>query len=182
MSAESFILYKHSCVHCLRKPQVRRDVGLDLHLWILNLVLFPQHCPPPPFPSPAPRRTALPPLILLADFKKIFIHLFDCARSHLPHSGSSIFSCSMRTHSCSVWDLVPWPGIEPRHWEHEVLATGPSRKPPTKRLFLHSFVPSTSLSRLPSNSFLQRGHEQLQRRSCHQCMHLWERRSNTECP
>ena len=87
----------------------------------------------------------------------------------------------MRAHSCSMWDLVPWPGIEPRHWEHEVLATGPSRKPPTERLFLHSFVPSTSLSRLPSNSFLQRGHEQLQRRSCHQCTHLWERRSNTEC-
>ena len=24
-----------------------------------------------------------------------------------------IFSCGMRTLSCSVWDLVPWPGIEP---------------------------------------------------------------------
>ena len=83
---------------------------------------------------------------------------------------------------CSVWDLVPWPGIEPRHWEHEVLATGPSRKSPTERLFLHSFVPSTSLSCLPSNPFLQGGHEQLQRWGCHQCRHLWERRSNAECP
>ena len=25
-----------------------------------------------------------------------------------------IFSCSMQTLSCGVWDLVPWPGIEPR--------------------------------------------------------------------
>ena len=22
-------------------------------------------------------------------------------------------SCSMQTLSCSIWDLVPWPGIEP---------------------------------------------------------------------
>ena len=25
-----------------------------------------------------------------------------------------IFSCSIQTLSCSMWDLVPWPGIEPR--------------------------------------------------------------------
>ena len=24
-----------------------------------------------------------------------------------------IFSCSMQTLSCGMWDLVPWPGIEP---------------------------------------------------------------------
>ena len=32
--------------------------------------------------------------------------------------------------SCSMWDLVPWPGIKPRplHWEHGVLATGPRGK------------------------------------------------------
>ena len=30
--------------------------------------------------------------------------------------------------SCGTWDLVPWPGIDPRgplHWEHGVLTTGP---------------------------------------------------------
>ena len=37
-----------------------------------------------------------------------------------------IFSCGIRTLSCSMWDLVPWPGVEPgpsalgvrclRHW------------------------------------------------------------------
>ena len=34
---------------------------------------------------------------------------------------------------CSLWDLVPWPGIEPRHlhWEHGVLTAGP----PGKSLF-----------------------------------------------
>ena len=25
-----------------------------------------------------------------------------------------IFSCSMRTLSCGLWDLIPWPGIQPR--------------------------------------------------------------------
>ena len=32
--------------------------------------------------------------------------------------------------SCSIWDLVPRPGIEsgPLHWERGILATGPPRK------------------------------------------------------
>ena len=32
--------------------------------------------------------------------------------------------------SCGVWDLVPWPGIEPTplHWECRFLAIGPPRK------------------------------------------------------
>ena len=32
--------------------------------------------------------------------------------------------------SCCVWDLVPWPGIEPRplYWEHRDLISGPSGK------------------------------------------------------
>ena len=37
-----------------------------------------------------------------------------------------------RIFSCGIWDLVPWPGIEPRplHWELRVLATGPPGKFP----------------------------------------------------
>ena len=30
--------------------------------------------------------------------------------------------------SCSMWDLVPWPQIEPEHWDHRVLVTGPPGK------------------------------------------------------
>ena len=35
-----------------------------------------------------------------------------------------------RSLSCSMWDPVLWPGIEPGplHWEHEVLDTGPPGK------------------------------------------------------
>ena len=44
--------------------------------------------------------------------------MFGCTRSWLWHTGFSIccgiFSCSMGTLSCSMWDLVPSPGIEPR--------------------------------------------------------------------
>ena len=49
----------------------------------------------------------------------LFKYLFGCAGSELRHLGSlvvarSIFSYSMQTLSCSMWDLVPWPGIKPR--------------------------------------------------------------------
>ena len=39
--------------------------------------------------------------------------------------------------SCSMWDLVPWPGIEPRplRWEQGVLATGPRGKSPKFLIF-----------------------------------------------
>ena len=32
--------------------------------------------------------------------------------------------------NCSVWDLVPWPGIKPQplNWKHQVLITGPPGK------------------------------------------------------
>ena len=43
-------------------------------------------------------------------FKKLFICLFDCARSWFWHAGS--FSCSMQTLSCGMWNLVPWLEIE----------------------------------------------------------------------
>ena len=41
-----------------------------------------------------------------------------------------VVACELLVHS--MWNLVPWPGIEPRplHWEHGVLATGPPGKSP----------------------------------------------------
>ena len=41
-----------------------------------------------------------------------------------------IFSVGIWTLSSSMWDLVPWPGIEPSplYWECQVLATGPPGK------------------------------------------------------
>ena len=51
----------------------------------------------------------------------------------LQHVGSSvaafeIFSCSMRTLSCSLWDLAPWPGIDPGPPTLEVPSPGPPGK------------------------------------------------------
>ena len=52
------------------------------------------------------------------------------------HSRTWSFCCcclsSMRTLSCGMRDLVPWPGIEPSslHWECGVLVTGPPREIP----------------------------------------------------
>ena len=41
-------------------------------------------------------------------------HLLGCAGSELQHAGSLIFLVTRRTFSsCSTWDLVPRPGIEP---------------------------------------------------------------------
>ena len=58
-------------------------------------------------------------------FLKMFhlcIYSFCWPRSSLQHAW---FSCSIRTLSCGMWDLVPW-GIEPGalHWDHGVLVTG----------------------------------------------------------
>ena len=52
-------------------------------------------------------RLTWPELGLLNFFKKyLFIYLAASGLS------CGIFSCGMRTLSCSMWDLVPWPGIE----------------------------------------------------------------------
>ena len=40
-------------------------------------------------------------------------------------------NCSMWPLSCGMWDLAPWPGIEPGpqvRWEHRVLTIGPPRR------------------------------------------------------
>ena len=49
-------------------------------------------------------------------------YLFVCAGSQLWHVGSSIFilacgifSDNIRTLSCGLWDLIPWPGFELGH-------------------------------------------------------------------
>ena len=55
----------------------------------------------------------------------IFIYLLDCPKSQLPHTGfflvvafgMLVAVCGI--YSCSVWDLVPWPGIEPGLWALE---------------------------------------------------------------
>ena len=71
-----------------------------------------------------------------------FIYLFGHSRALVMVCG--IFSCSIRTLSCGLWDLAPWPGMEPRapvlgaqslsHWttkevlEGRFLTTGPLGK------------------------------------------------------
>ena len=47
-----------------------------------------------------------------------------------------IFSCSMQTLSCGMWDLVPWPGIKPRPPALGVLATEPTREIPSMSYIL----------------------------------------------
>ena len=61
-----------------------------------------------------------------------FIYLFGCTEPLVQHVGSSIFimacgifSWGMQTLSCGLWDLVPWPGVEPLLWKQAVLAIGP---------------------------------------------------------
>ena len=58
-----------------------------------------------------------------------------------------IFSCSMRTLSCGMWDLVPWQGVEPGPpvlgcLHGSVLATGP----PGKSLELDFWAKNRSIS------------------------------------
>ena len=52
-------------------------------------------------------------------FKKIIcIYLLGRTRSQL--QACAIFGCGMWTLSCATWGLVPWPGVEPLHWECRV--------------------------------------------------------------
>ena len=55
-------------------------------------------------------------------FKK-YLFLFKIWLCQVLVVACRIFSCSMR-------DLVLWPGIDPRHWELRVVATGPAGKFP----------------------------------------------------
>ena len=61
-------------------------------------------------------------------FFPTFIYSFGCTGSWGQHPGS--FSLGMQTLSCGMWDLIPWPGIEPGPlralgvWERGILATG----------------------------------------------------------
>ena len=67
--------------------------------------------------------TSRPPEFSGLGFCLFFKHLF----TYLAVPG---LSWGIWTLSCSVRDLVPWPGIEPGplHWEHGVLPTGPPEK------------------------------------------------------
>ena len=84
------------------------------------------------------------PRFLLVFVKYLFIYLsvlgLSCHTQDLWSSlwhwsslvaASRIFSSGVQTLNCSLWDLVPWWGLNPGllHWECEVLATGPPRKP-----------------------------------------------------
>ena len=55
-----------------------------------------------------------------------------CDTQDLRYLAYGMFSCGKWSLSWSMWDLVPWPEIEPGplHWECTVLATGPSGDSP----------------------------------------------------
>ena len=61
------------------------------------------------------------------------VYLFGCTKSW----DLCLVACSMQTLSCSICDLVPWPGIDPwpLPWEHEVLATEPPSRSPASSSF-----------------------------------------------
>ena len=54
---------------------------------------------------------------LFSLFLPIFCVIFLNSLIYLTVLGLSfgIFSCGMHSFSCDMWDLVPWPGIKPRH-------------------------------------------------------------------
>ena len=69
--------------------------------------------------------------IICFGFLKIFYLFFPTGsllrqeRSSISVAVCGVFSCSMWTLSCCMWDPAPWPGLEPgpQHWECRVPAT-----------------------------------------------------------
>ena len=115
----SFFLYNRSITSCEKVVTWSR---LSQHFFFSRLFLLEPMC----------KIQGREILVLLSNFfylwlfRKIFIYLFGCARSQLPHAGSSLlcagsllrrvgsYSCGVRgSFSCGVRDLVPWLGIEP---------------------------------------------------------------------
>ena len=47
-------------------------------------------------------------------FFKYLFNLFGCAGSSLQHTRFSVFVAAHGVFSRGMWDLVPWPGVEPR--------------------------------------------------------------------
>ena len=74
------------------------------------------------------RRRAREPAWVLFSFC-FFKYLFAWLQRVLV-TALRIFSCSLRTRSWGMWNLIPCPGIEaqPLHWGLEVLASGPPGK------------------------------------------------------
>ena len=84
-------------------------------------------------------RHVLPSLILLIYLKYLFynfiiLFIWPC---QILVVACGIFRCGMPTLNCSMWGLVPWPGMEPGplHWKHGILVTGP----PGKSSYLYLF-------------------------------------------
>ena len=47
-------------------------------------------------------------------FLSKYLLFIDCAGSWLQHMGSLVAACEHLTNTWGMWDLVPWPGMEPR--------------------------------------------------------------------
>ena len=80
------------------------------------------------FPLPSPSRLAIPSLFCVSLFLfPRWVHLCRIFyRVVLLIWLPQVLAVACKLFGCSMWDLVPWPGIEPRplHWENGVLATG----------------------------------------------------------
>ena len=73
---------------------------------------------PPCSPTHSP--TLLIPLLTFSALHCFFKNIY-LATWGLSFATCAIFSCGMWTPGCSMWDLVPWPGIEagPPNWDVE---------------------------------------------------------------
>ena len=72
--------------------------------------------------------------------------LLNLCHRQITLASSCVCVCGL---SCSMWDLITGPGIDPGllHWERSVLATGPSRKSHHNILLI--FVASVMIVHFP---------------------------------
>ena len=82
-------------------------------------------------------------LIFKSIFKNIYLAVLGNSYGHV---GSSVFFAVSEIFSCSMWDLVPWPGIKPGPPElgAQILGHWTTRGVPGKKSLSAGFTPSST--------------------------------------
>ena len=108
------------CPNPSRLPSAHSLPLLQMYMWVYRALIFTygfhvsswQQGENELAPCPSIRGSEVYFIFKINFQKHLFVYLSGFARSSLQHVGPSIFTVAREIFSCSMWDLVPWPGME----------------------------------------------------------------------